>query len=115
MINSFTYDDNFVRTIPACIIDGRSVNPAVAGQIGDVIQAFCNNEVLKAMPINVLTYKLETDNGNLMGAMTLRVVNGIASLFQLWLRAAYLGNITEITGEIGTFITERDWVFDQLI
>lgn len=115
MINTFTYDDNFYRTIPACIIDGRGGNTAVAGQIGFVIKDFTDAEVIKARQPGVLPYKMETDNGNLIGFMSIKVVNGIAGLYQLWLREAYKANLNEITQDISIFITSLSWEFDTLI
>jgi hypothetical protein len=115
VINNFIYDDQFYRTIPACIIDGRNGNPAVSGQIGNVIKAFCDAEVNKASQPGVLTYKMETISGNLAGVLTLQEVNGVVSVYQLWLRDAFKANLSEIQGDISIFITGRDWVFDSLI
>jgi hypothetical protein len=115
MINNFVFDEQFYRTIPASIIDGRGINPAVAGQIGSVIKEFCDTEVNKARAPGVLTYKLETINGNLIGAMTLQVVNGVAGLYQLWIRQAFQVNLSVIQAEISNFITGLTWNYDLLI
>lgn len=115
MINAFTYDEVFYRTIPACIIDGRAGNPAVSGQPGFAIKAFTDAEVSKARLPGVVPYKMETINGNLIGYMSLKVVNGVASLYQLWLRQAFQPKLTEITGDISIFITSLSWNFDVLL
>lgn len=115
MINSFLYDDNFYRTIPACIIDGRAGNPAVSGQTGFVIKEFYDDEVSKARKPGVIPYKMETVNGNLIGFMSLKTENGSASLYQLWLRQAYKTSSDIINQEISIFITSRNWVFDILL
>lgn len=115
MINTFTYDEQYFRTIPACIIDGRKDNPNVYGQTGDVIKAFTDAEVAKASKPDVLKYKMETENGNLVGALTLKVENGSANLYQLWLREAFKVNISEITQDISIFITSLTWAYDALL
>lgn len=115
IVNNFSYDEQFYRTIPACIIDGRQGNPAVAGQVGTVIKAFTDSEVHKARQPGVYTYKMETLMGNLVGSMTLQIVNGQAGLYQLWLRQAFQANSPEIIEEINIFIQGLDWIYDNLI
>ena len=115
MINNFTYDENYYRTIPACIIDGRKDNPAVYGQIGDVIKAFTDIEVDKASKSGIIPYKMETINGNLVGFMSLEVKFNTASVYQLWLREAFKGKLAEIQQDISIFITSLSWTFDKLI
>lgn len=115
MINAFTYDENYYRTIPACIIDGRKGNPAVSGQIGSVIKAFTDIEVDKAGKPGIIPYKMETINGNLVGFMSLQVQLGVASQYQLWLREAFKGKLDEIQQDISIFITSLSWTYDKLI
>jgi hypothetical protein len=115
VINNFIYDDNYFRTIPACIIDGRNGNAAVSGQIGTVIKAFNDAEILKSRQPGVIPYKMETINGNLAGYMSLQVSSGTASLYQLWLREAFKGNMAEIQEDISIFIASLSWMYDALL
>lgn len=115
MIQTFTYDEQYFRTIPACIIDGRKGNSAVAVQPGYAIKAFTDNEVDKSSQPGVIPYKMETVNGNLVGYMSIKVDNGQPSLYQLWLREAFKVNSAQIISEIGIFIQGLDWQFDSLL
>lgn len=110
----FIYDENYSRTIPACIIDARASIAAIKNQIGDVIKAYTDSQV-KAVNQNTLPYKLETMDGNLAGYITLIVdmtTEGCA-LGQKVLRPAFQG-FMDIPTQISTFITSNSWKIDIL-
>ena len=107
------YDIDYSRIMPAVIIDARASIPAITNQIGSVIKAYTDAEVAKVTS-KVVPYKIETDQGVLVGYFTIRVIVGFGSLYQYQLRPAFVQFNTVISQEISNFIASDDWKFDFL-
>lgn len=114
----FIYEPSeFGRIIPACIIDARASIPAIKNQIGVVIKAYTDAEVEKVQS-DILFFRIETINtgagtsdGVLAGYFSISVKgNGItAGLYQFQLRSSFMVYSTQISNEIGNFISSNEW------
>ena len=113
MIVRFIYDMEYERTIPATIKDARASIPQVKNQIGSVIKTFTDSQVA-LITDNVLPYKLEIMDGNLVGYIAIRVVSGEASVYLKQLRPAFVQFDSEISEQINTFIINNIWQFDSV-
>ena len=114
MIVRFIYDIEYKRTIPACLKEARASIPQIKNQIGSVIKAYTDGQVALIID-NVIPYKIETqENGNLVGYMAIRVVDGEASVYLKQLRPAFFQFDFEISVQINTFIINGFWKFDTL-
>lgn len=106
------YDIEYSRTIPATMIDSRKGTP-LANQIGSIIKSSTDAEVAKVVS-NVIPYKLESLQGNLVGYIGLRIVDNAASVYLKGLRPAYQPFDADISNQINIFITSNVWVNDLL-
>lgn len=108
MIYRVIFDDQWFRTIPACLIDSRVGTP-IANQIGNVMQAYIEAK-LAQIPPGGLTYKIETMNGVLVAVF---VISNTGIFVFSVVRPAFqqFGEIIE--QEISSFITGNDWVYDK--
>lgn len=106
MTNRIIFDDQWYRTIPACMIDARVGTP-YANAIGSVIQGYIDHNLTLAT--GNLTYKIETMNGGLVGVFVLG--RDGTFLFSV-IRPAFQQFSEEIEQEISTFIQGNNWVYD---
>lgn len=68
------YDQDYKRTIPACIIENRANIPEIRNQIGVVIKAYADAAVAQVTE-NVIPYKIITDLGALVGYFLIQISN----------------------------------------
>lgn len=98
------------------MIDNRANNGLLGKYGNDILQAV-ENEVGK-IDDSVLFYKIETENGNLVGYFSLKtdVENEllVANKFQKEIRPAFKDNSQEIDTFIEDFINSKDWTNDIL-
>lgn len=106
MIYRVIFDDQWFRTIPSCMIDARVGTP-LAGATGFVIQGYIEKN-LALVPGN-LTYKIETNNGVLVGVF---VMKPDSTLVFSVIRSAFQQFGADITQEISNFIQGNNWVYD---
>lgn len=110
-----TYNDEYKRVIPAVIIDGRGLNPAIATLGGFAMKAYTDSKVAQVIP-GTIPYKIETDTGNLAGYFILMIdYNGTPFLIDYLVRPAFVQFDSEISQNINNFIQSNDWQFDTLI
>jgi len=100
---------SFKRVIRAVMIDARATTlpkNATGFEIDAII-----NEAIASVTINVLFFKLETSEGNLVGYFTLTLGNHgtTATLSSLVLRPAFQKNISIITEQINNFIQTNEY------
>lgn len=115
MIFRVTYNDEYKRVMPAVIIDGRGLNPAIATLGGYEMKAYTDSKVAQVI-VGVIPYKIETDAGNLAGYFLLMVdYNGSPVLMDYLLRPAFVQFDSQISQIINNFIQSNDWQFDTLI
>lgn len=112
----FVFDIDYRRTIPACMIEARAGTP-LANQIGSVIKGYADAAVAAVGPFSI-PYKIEVNHrANLVGIFVLNV-NGtgkIATLGQFVLRPAFQKDLTTISQQISTFISNNLWGCDILL
>lgn len=114
MIFNVVYNQEYKRVIPAVIIDGRGLNPAIATLGGLELKDYTDAKV-NAVTQGAIPYKIETDLGNLAGYFVLMVdYNGSVILMDYLLRPAFMQFDTQISQIINNFITSGDWRFDIL-
>ena len=104
------YDDQWFRTIPSVMIDARAGTP-LANATGAVMETYIQAQLALIIP-GVLTYKIETNSGNLAGVFALNVVGNVATLLFSILRPAFIGDSDNITMEISTFIQGNYFLYD---
>lgn len=109
----FIYDMEYERTIPAVLKDARASIPQIKNQIGAVIKQFTDSQVA-LITDNVLPYKLETTEGNLIGYIAIRVVGGEATVYLKQLRPAFMQFDSEISEQINNFVINGFWKFDNI-
>jgi hypothetical protein len=116
MLYIITYDLDYKRTIPAVLIENRANIPAIKNQIGTVIKAYTDAEVAKVTE-TVIPYKVETNQGVLVGFFTIQLSNigQNAGKLQQVLRPAFQPFNSDITQIINTFITNGGYVNDILL
>jgi S1-C subfamily serine protease len=106
------FDDQYVRTIPSCIIEARKTN-GLANAIGTVMESYIQSQIALIVP-GVLPYKIETINGNLAGVFSLQTTaSGLATVLFSIIRPAFVADQSNITAEINTFIQSNNWVYDE--
>jgi hypothetical protein len=102
------------RIIPAVLIDKRATITSIANQTGNVIKLFVDTQVA-LISSDVLLYKIETANGNLVGYFSIKIVReGVAVILQFELRPAYEQYNTIIMTEINNFMSSGSWSADYL-
>ena len=111
----FVYEIDFDRIICATNIDARATNPALANQPGTAIQAYNQSQVNIANGANCITYRIESlPYGNLVGYVTLQIVNNIATVLLMNVRPAYNQFMATISQNIANFISSNAWQSDFL-
>lgn len=113
MIVRFIYDIEYERTFPAVLKDARASIPEIKNQIGSVIKAYTDTQVTLVTD-NVLPYKIESMDGNLVGYMAIRVVSGEASVYLKQLRPAFMQFDADISEQINTFIINGFYKYDSI-
>ena len=111
MMYRVIYDDQYFRTIPACMIDARVGTP-LANATGAMMEEFIQPKVALIVP-GVLPYKLESPNGNLAGVFALQTSSTGAVLLFSIIRPAFVEDQVNISQEIVNFIQGQDWVYDK--
>lgn len=111
MIYRVVYDDQFFRTIPACMIDSR-VGAPLANATGAQMETYIQPMVEQIVP-GVLPYKIETINGNLVGVFALEVGQGGYSVIFSIIRSGFQADIVNVNAEIGSFVASNNWVYDM--
>jgi len=106
MTFGITYCDEYERIIQAVLIDSR-----VAGlQNGNVYRADID-AYLNALDDTDMTYKIETDQGVLVGFFVYNTVSGVV---QQSFRRPFAEYTTLLQQEIGNFIASGNWIFETL-
>jgi hypothetical protein len=114
MTYAITYELDYKRVMLAVINDSRNTIPAIAGQDGNAIYAYAQDQIALVVP-GVLVYRVGSLDGNFGGYLALQVQNGVALPLLLQLRPAYQQNALEINGFIANFIVSGAWKADYLI
>lgn len=110
----FSYSLEYGRIIPACMIDAR-VGTNLENALGTVIKSVTDAQV-NLIDDNVLFYKIETIQGNLVGYFSIKVNpnTGAGNLFIQTIRPAFNDNLLEINEQISNFILNGAWQSDYL-
>ncbi len=117
MIIRFIYEPDYLRLIPAILIDVRASIPSIANQVGTVIKAYTDAAVA-AITQKTIVYRLENAIlGVMVGYMTVEVgkIGQTAVLSGVTLRPAYQSSAADITQQISNFMAGSGWQPDFLI
>lgn len=109
------YNEEYRRVMPAVLIDSRANIDAIKTADGFSVKAYTDAQV--ALVTNtVIPYKIETNNGNLVGYFNLSVTTSPKSalILNTQLRPAFVQFNSEISQIISTFIISNDWQYDYL-
>lgn len=102
------------RIIQSVLIEKRSAIPAIKNRDGHTIKDYCD-QVSSQVDANTIFYKIETEDGNLVGFFSLRAFSeGTASLIQYELTPAFVQFDSDISGEIYNFMQSGNWAVDIL-
>jgi len=114
MTFDFIFSRSQARIIQSVMIDSRAKSMPIAVN-GNQIKVLVDAEVAKVTP-TVIFYKIETNNGVLVGYFSLQVntQNKSATLLQYQIRPPFLINDTTIKQQINGFITNAEWEGDYL-
>ena len=109
------YEPDYLRVLPAILIDCRAQIPAIKNQVGSVIKSYTDSQ-LALITQNSLFYKIETDKGVIANVFSLDVntSNKTVTLVINKIRPAFLQFSTEINEIINNFITSKGWFNDYL-
>lgn len=108
------YNQDYKRTIPAILIDGRGEIAAIQTAGGYAVKAYTDSKVSEVTS-TVIPYKIETDLGSLAGYFNLQVKPlGGVSLLVTQLRPAFKQFDTQISQIISNFISSNEWKEDYL-
>ncbi len=113
----FIYDKDYKRIIPAVITDSRANIPSIATVSGSVLKNFIDAEIqLVSDYDNRICYKIETENGNLVGyfIIDINLTNQSAYVFKVQLRPAFVQFDIQINNEINNFMFNFTWKKDFL-
>lgn len=113
MIINFIYEIEYTKVIPAIIMDSRFTIPDIKNQDGWAAKAYIDKE-LSMIIAGILPYRLETDNGNIAGYMTLDATKPAVSVQKLQLRPAFQQFLTSIQQQITNFIQTNAYQYDYL-
>ena len=108
MTFKITYCENYTRLMRGVLIDSQFNIPAISNKLGSVIKDYTDKEVEKVVG-NVIPFRIETNDGNLAGYFTIKVVGVDVSLFQKQLRPSFVKFNDNISILISTFITNGEW------
>ena len=113
MTYSLKYELDANRLIMAVVNDSRSVIPSLVGQDGNAVYAYSQALIAQMVP-GVILYRIASVNGNLGGIVAINTNPGAVGTVFLQLRPAAVPFLSEISGVITTFITERQYLQDIL-
>lgn len=108
------YTEDIKQVVSAVFIDARSVTMPL-GINGVEVQELLDEQLL-LITKNVIVYKIETEEGNLVGYFTVDVNVGqrTASANNPVLRVPFFANLGEIPVVIGRFMQQNLWQADFL-
>jgi len=108
------YDENYILTIPAVLIDNRA-NLPIANKTGKEIKIYTDAEVEKVVP-GVITYKIENDLGNLAGYLLLKQGNfeNSIDILKLVLRPQFQSFTDQINEQVKIYMSGGGWKFETL-
>jgi hypothetical protein len=110
----FIYSQNDKnRLIPSVLIDSRAAIDAIRSKTGVEIKAFTDSKVAQVTDTTLL-YKIETPSGNLAGYFLIELRGGSVNLLSQQLRPAFEADSSEISLQIGNFITNGTYKQDYL-
>jgi len=102
------------RVLQFVIIDDK-INIFTKKVDGNDIQSFVDKEVAKANKDYILTYKVETELGNVVAYFCIDTkVVYMTHLTELRIRPQYLNDLASINKVINTFIANNEWKGDYL-
>lgn len=109
-----SFFENYIKGIPAIIIDCRASIPEIKGKSGVFIKSFFDEKISEISP-NSIPYRIETEKGVLAGYFVIEVQGaGLPPIKkQQFLRPAFQGD-AEIIKEIDNFTTSGKWMDDFL-
>lgn len=102
------------RTITGTIIDSQYIIPSISNKLGIDIKEYSDSKILLSDEVGSLPYKIETDNGSLVGFFTLLTNGQQCVLQQVQLRPAFQEFSIEITELLSNFILQNLWQPDYL-
>lgn len=109
------YEPDYIRLLPAMIIESRATIPEIKNQVGIVIQNYTNSQVL-LIGVNSLYYKIETDLGCIASTFSIDVnttnQTGVLNIFTI--RPAFVQFKVEIQEIINNFIMSKEFIGDYL-
>lgn len=114
MTYDFIYESDYKRLIQAVINDSWDIIPQTKGQIGSVVQAYSNSQ-LNLITANCIVYKIESNNGNIVGFVVLQVNSNVASILISQFRPAFVQFSTVLYQLINTFVQKNFWQDDILL
>jgi hypothetical protein len=101
------------RTVSGIIYDSQYTIPSISNKPGIIVKAYADVEIAKII-YDVIPYKIETDNGNLVGYFTLQTNGNKATLLQMQLRSSFSIFNEYILILISDFIISNKWIYDIL-
>lgn len=107
---NITYEADYARVIPAVLIDARAQYPQLSGATGFGMLPYINSQVAAAS--SALFYKIETDDGNIVGCFTVSIPFGSLGIFVL--RPQFSAFSAQISQQITNFISGGNWRFDYV-
>lgn len=107
------YELDYQRVISAVVNDSRSVIPSLVGQNGQAVYAYAQAQIALVV-VNVLPYRIMSQNGNLGGYCLIQVQNGVSTVLSTQLRPGFVALADEISGIINTFIQGNLFLQDML-
>ncbi len=105
---------DFRRVMTGVIVDSQYTIHAISNHLGTVIKAYADAEIGK-VTVAVLPYRIENENGNLMGYFTVRTKFGNGILYQKQIRPAFHQFDSIISQEISNFIHNGSFKLDLLL
>lgn len=118
MILRFIYcpPEEVKRVVQAVAIDSRATSMPL-GVNGNEVQPIVDALVLQLLAPDVIVYRIEgADNGNLGGYFSLKVnvPQRTVMPYLEQLRPAYVQFSAQISGQLGTFVSNGQWKPDYL-
>lgn len=108
-----TYLIEHSRVLSGIVLEGRQSFAQTKDKTGFEVKAFIDSESAKVVS-NVLPYKIEVDEGNLVAYFSI-LVNGVAaSRYQVFVRPSFNRFSDGISSFISNFIGNGSWIPDIL-
>lgn len=108
------HTEDVQRVVSAVIIDAKSVTMPL-GVNGIEVQAYIDSQ-LALIYENTIVYKVEANDGNLVGYFTVQVNMGqqTGEKKQQVLRAPFIADVVSVTETISQFMQQNLWKNDYL-